>query len=106
MSDDPTPIELAHKAEVARAARRSFFADLGAARRRLSPTNLRDEAVDKIAETVEDAAATGVELAKRHKGKLSLIAGIGALVAARKPLLRLAGRARARLGNKDTDDEA
>lgn len=106
MSDDPTPIELAHKAEVARAARRSFFTDLGAARRRLSPSNLRDEAVDKIAETVENAAGSTVKLARQHKGKLSLAAGIGALVAARKPLLRLAGKARDRLSKKGTDGEA
>lgn len=72
------------------AARSQWQKALARAKDRFAPANLRDEAIDTVAEKVANAADQATDLAWTHRWKLALAALFGGLFFARKPIAKAA----------------
>lgn len=70
------------------AARLRFQSTLDTFQHRLSPTTLRDEAVETVRETAVSAARTGAETVRNNPGKIAAGIGLVGLLLARKPIAR------------------
>jgi hypothetical protein len=64
---------------------------LARAKERFTPGNIRNEAIDNVAETVGGAADKAASLAWAHRGKLALAGLLGGLVVFRKPVAEVTG---------------
>lgn len=90
MSDDDALHAVTEQAARRLAARSQWQQALLRARERFAPAALKDEMIDKAADTVAGVADEAARLAWAHKGKVALAGAVAALVAARKPLARAA----------------
>lgn len=73
------------------AARSQWQKALARAKDRFAPANLRDEAIETVAEKVGNAADQAAGLAWAHRGKIALAGLLGGLFFARKPIAKAAG---------------
>ncbi|VXC97145.1 DUF3618 domain-containing protein [Sphingomonas sp. AX6] len=85
MNASPTLIAAQAKREVARLR---FQSTLDTLQHRLSPANLRDEAVETVKETAVSAARSSAETVRNHPGKIAAGIGLVGLLLARKPIAR------------------
>lgn len=86
------------------AARLRFQSTLDTLQHRLSPSTLRDEAVETVRETAVSAARNGAETVRNNPGKIAAGIGLVGLLLARKPIVRAIRRDAEDVTPDDTDE--